>query len=129
MIYNLDGVQIMMLILLMLQIKHFLADFWLQTDQMIRDKGIYGARNGIYHSLIHAIGTFIAFLILDPYIAFTMSVLDFLIHYHIDWTKSFINNRYELNSENPKFWFCFGADQMAHQLTYLFLVGWVFFVF
>lgn len=115
--------------LFLLQAKHFLADFVWQTNQMVQEKGIYGARHGIYHSLIQAAGTFLAFAWMHPVLGFITALVDFLAHYHIDWAKININKRYHYTPADKKFWFWLGLDQLAHQLTYLILVGWVFFAF
>lgn len=112
-----------------LQIKHFLADFVWQTDRMIQEKGIYGAPHGIAHSLIHSAGTFLAFAWIHPILGLATAFVDFLAHYHIDWAKININRRYNYTPKDKKFWYWLGLDQLAHQITYIFLVGWVFFAF
>ena len=58
---NLTDIQAVLLVFFILQVKHFFADFVWQTNQMVQEKGIYGARYGIYHSLIQSAGTFLAF--------------------------------------------------------------------
>jgi hypothetical protein len=121
--------QAALFVFFLLQIKHFLADFLWQTNQMVTEKGIYGARYGIYHSLIHSAGTFLAFSWMHPVLGIITALIDFLAHYHIDWAKININNKYHYTPQDSKFWFWLGLDQLAHQLTYLFLVGWIFFAF
>lgn len=116
-----------LLIFVLLQIKHFLADFVWQTDKMIQEKGIYGARHGVYHSGIHALGTFLIFILLHPVLGIVSALLDFLAHYHIDWAKTNISKNY--TTKDKEFWFWLGLDQLAHQITYVILVGWVFFAF
>ena len=121
--------QAVLVVLLLLQVKHFIADFVLQTNQMVVEKGIYGARHGIYHSLIQSAGTFLAFAWIHPALGVATAFMDFLAHYHIDWAKININKKYNYTPQDSKFWFWLGLDQLAHQITYLFLVGWVFFAF
>ena len=121
--------QAALLVFFILQVKHFIADFVLQTDQMVREKGIYGAQQGSYHSLIQSAGTFLAFCWIHPALGVATAFLDFLAHYHIDWAKININKKYSYTPADHKFWFWLGLDQLAHQLTYIFLVGWVFFAF
>ena len=118
-----------LIILGLLQIKHFLTDFVWQTDRMIQEKGTYGARHGIYHSGLHALGTLVIFTMLDPVLGFISALIDFIAHYHIDWAKIKINENNHYTPKDKEFWFWFGLDQLSHQITYLFLVGWVFFVF
>jgi hypothetical protein len=123
----LSDIETVLLIFCLLQLKHFAADFVLQTPRMIYEKGTYGASHGIYHSLVHAGGTLIAFVWLHPIIGVVTAFFDFLLHYHIDWAKSNINNKYKYTQDNPKFWVWFGADQLAHQFTYIVLIWWIFF--
>jgi hypothetical protein len=117
-----------LLIFCILQVKHFLADFVLQTPRMIHEKGIYGASHGIYHSLWHSTGTLLAFVWLHPIIGLVTAFFDFLLHYHIDWSKTKINAHAKLTLQDRAFWIWFGADQLAHQLTYILLIWWIFVV-
>jgi hypothetical protein len=123
----LTDIQAVLFVFLLLQIKHFLADFVWQTNQMVYEKGIYGARYGIYHSLIQAAGTFLAFAWMHPVLGAATALVDFIAHYHIDWAKININKKYNYTPQDKQFWFWLGIDQLAHQITYLFLVGWIFF--
>jgi hypothetical protein len=110
--------------LLALQVKHFLCDFVLQTAYQVRTKGIYGHVGGFIHSGLHATLTVPALLIFGaslPAIAI-VAVLEFLIHYHTDWSKAQIDERYQWGFSNQRYWMLFGADQLIHQLTYLAIV-------
>ena len=100
-------------------IKHFLADFLLQTNFMLREKGIYGMPGGVLHSLIHAAFTFLILVFFCEYldVAIVLSVLDFLLHYHIDWAKQQLNKG--LSTADRMFWVWLGADQGLHYLTYI----------
>ena len=55
--------------LLLLFVKHYIIDFVMQTDEMVKGKGVYGNPKGILHSLQHAIGTLL--------IAFFFYLFDF----------------------------------------------------
>ena len=123
----LTDIQAILFVFLLLQVKHFLADFVWQTNRMVVEKGVYGARHGIYHSLIQAAGTFLAFVWMHPVIGFATALVDFIAHYHIDWAKININKKYNYTPADKKFWFWLGLDQLAHQITYVILVGWIFF--
>ena len=107
--------------LFLLQAKHFLADFVWQTNQMVQEKGIYGARHGIYHSLIQAAGTFLAFAWMHPVLGFITALVDFLAHYHIDWAKMNLSSQWQ--PHHWAYWVWFGADQLAHALTYIAIVA------
>jgi len=78
------------------------------------------------HSIKHGVATFLIFwwFLSNWPLAVIVGFIDFFLHYHIDWTKININKKYNYTPENPKFWWWLGADQLAHQLTYIFLV-WI----
>jgi hypothetical protein len=48
---------------------------------------------------------------------------EFLIHYHIDWTKEQIERRFNLSTERSGHYFLLGTDQLLHQLTYVGIVA------
>ena len=106
-------------LLTLLFIKHFLCDFVLQTDKMIASKGIYGNKDGMAHSMYHAIGTFIvvALFVSGP-VALGLALLDGVIHYHLDYLKMKYG---EKDISKKEFWRDFGLDQLAHSLTYILL--------
>lgn len=111
-----------LIILLAFQIKHFVCDFPLQKfPYMYQNKGKYLHFGGILHALVHAIGTAIICELAG--LPGWLVLADFIIHYHIDWAKMKLNNKYKLsptNSEN--FWILLGFDQLLHQLTYIGMV-------
>jgi hypothetical protein len=104
-------------------IKHFIADFLMQYDYMLRDKGIYGAEGGIHHALTHASWTF---LILIPFIyspsdLLILPLFDFVAHYHIDYFKQQLNKG--LTTADRQFWVWLGLDQALHYLTYIAIIA------
>ena len=113
---------IAILILVLLQIKHWYVDFVNQTNVEVASKGIYGDGPGINHSAKQAIGTLLAIVLVvgTPYIAYAavLAFVDFVLHYHIDWVKMNYGN---CDIRTPAFWNHLGLDQMAHQLTYIFI--------
>lgn len=114
-------------VLVMLVIKHWVADFVLQTPSMIEGKGTYGNPFGILHSLIHGALTALIFLLagISPIVtAVSIGIYDMLIHYHIDWAKM----QFKSDTNSPKFWALLGLDQMLHHLTYIGIVFWFFIV-
>lgn len=107
------------LLLSLLGIKHFFADFVFQYDWMVQEKGIYGAEGGIKHAGVHAVGTFIVLMLVmshSPWII-PLSLADGVIHYHIDWAKQQLNKN--LTVKDNMWWAWFGADQALHYLTYV----------
>lgn len=97
-------------------IKHFICDFVLQYPRHYLNKGNYGKWGGVEHALIHGVGTA---LILGP----ALGLLDFFIHYHIDWAKMNLNKHYGWTATtSEKFWTLLGFDQLLHLLTYSYLI-------
>lgn len=115
-----------LLLLVLLQIKHWYIDFVDQDDEEVKHKGIYLDWLGVKHSLKQGVGTFFMFAVwitffgaqVYSYLPFiiSLSLLDFIAHYHIDWCKMNYGNR---DITTPAFWNHLGLDQMAHQITYL----------
>lgn len=106
--------------LLLLFIKHWYVDFVAQTPKMVAEKGQYGKWGGIHHSGQHALATFVIFILAGPTFALLAAVIDFVTHYHIDWTKMNYGNR---DITTPQFWNHLGLDQLAHSIVYLFICG------
>lgn len=113
------------LLLALFGIKHFLADFLMQYDYMLKEKGIYGATGGVHHALLHASFTFLILVFFcntaDEIIA--LSAVDFFIHYHVDFIKQQLNKGY--TTADRKFWLLLGADQALHYLTYIGIIAYV----
>jgi hypothetical protein len=114
------------ILLALLFVKHWYIDFVNQSSEEVHGKGIYGNAYGVMHSIKHGVATFIIFwMFLSSWpLAIILGAIDFALHYHIDWAKININKRYNYTVENPTFWLWLGADQLAHQLTYIFLI-WI----
>jgi hypothetical protein len=108
-------------LLSLLQLKHFLVDWVLQTQYQIDNKGRYLHPGGLTHSIQHGLFTAAIFMLFGSQNSFTAGLLDFVLHYHIDWLK--VNVSKGLTPADKRFWVLMGADQLAHQLTYLALVG------
>lgn len=104
-----------------LQMKHFIADFCLQSPRMLAEKGRYFARGGLVHALMHGAGTALVLVFFVPApIALLAAFGDAVIHYHIDWAKERISGDQE--ARTVVFWALFGADQMLHQWSMLGIV-------
>lgn len=114
------------LLLLLLQIKHWYADFSCQTYEQTINKGKYGNLIGISHSVEHIAYSFLALLIFHMFVMpvaastiISIAIIEGIIHYHIDWVKVKFGTK---NMQSSLFWNQFGLDQLAHQLTYLAMV-------
>lgn len=105
------------LLMFLLITKHLIFDFFLQFPRHYLNKGTYGKWGGIEHAGLQAIGTW---LILSPVAA----LIDFIIHYHVDWAKMKLGAIYGWKPDNAKFWWALGLDQYAHYVTYIGLILW-----
>lgn len=112
-------------LLLALQIKHFIFDFYWQPPYMWQNKGTFGHMGGIAHSGVHALVTFaILCFFAMPTIALAIAILEFGAHYFTDWAKMNINRAkgWACNTHN-EFWQLTGLDQLFHQLTYVAIIA------
>ena len=107
-------------LLIALQVKHFIIYFPLQTRYQWANKGTYGHPGGVLHAGLHAVGTYLCVaLVAGHTIAFGLALIDWLVHYHIDWAKMRLNARLGLTPADSRFWVLLGLDQLLHQLTYV----------
>lgn len=115
------GITAVLLVFVVLQTKHFICDYPLQTPWMLKNKGTYGHPGGIVHSGIHALATMTAFLVLTPTLLVGLGIIvgEFLLHYHIDWSKEQIIRRAGVVATDREFWWAIGFDQLLHHLTYI----------
>ena len=111
-----------------LLVKHAVADFLLQTEFQRRTKGTYGALGGFTHCFTHIALTVPVFFILGrgTGLALASAILagEFVIHYHLDWTKDQVVKRNGWTSHDTPFWWALGLDQLMHGLTYVAIL-WV----
>ncbi len=114
-------------LLILFQIKHFLADFPLQVNYMI----FYKTKPGweffvplFLHSLVHSLFTLVITLIFAPSV-WWLFLVDLGIHFAMDRIKSSptLLGRFNDITKGP-FWWCLGFDQMVHHLTDLFTI-WI----
>lgn len=111
-----------LLLMFALQVKHYYADFAIQTYAQTVRKGIYRDPVGISHSLDHVSGSLIVLAICSFFIPLSLPAviglcfLEGVIHYHIDWVKVHYGIK---DITKSLFWNQFGMDQLAHQLSYL----------
>jgi len=118
------------ILLTLLQVKHYYADFVIQTHKQIVQKGIYRDWVGISHSLDHVWTSMIALFIfslfvqsINPIAILVVPFLEGIIHYHIDYIKVRHGSK---DIFTASYWNHFGLDQLAHQLTYLLMAIYIF---
>ncbi len=110
--------------LALFQLKHFLCDFAFQTPRQIQAKGNYGRRGGLEHAGLHAVTSLPALLMLTQSAAMIAVAIagEFVVHYHVDFSKARIDRWWGFSSQSTAYWIVFGFDQLVHQATYLTLV-------
>lgn len=118
-----------LILLLLLQIKHWYADFKIQTYMQTIKKGVWLDPIGISHSLDHVWGTFVAltvFNIFSPISAamiLLIGIFEGITHYTIDYIKVKYGCK---DNTKPLFWNQFGLDQLAHQTCYILIAAVLF---
>lgn len=106
------------LVINLLFVKHFLADFVWQSDRMLKDKGHFGRLGGFEHAGLHGALTYVILMhFLNIQACAILAVFDAFVHYHVDWIK--VRVSVKLTSADKMFWFWFGLDQLLHTFTYL----------
>lgn len=104
-----------------LQLKHFVADFLLQPGWILAGKGDFRLPGGYAHAGLHAALTaaVMALASVPPSILAIVFVAEFVVHYALDYAKVHYSHNVDMSSQAKKYWGLFGADQLAHQLTYV----------
>lgn len=108
------------LLLALLEIKHFLFDFVFQTSYQLKNKRTYAHPGGLLHAALHGLATGIVLTILSiswP-ILVSVSLAESVFHYHVDWTKEHLVRR-TAGVEGAFFWVIIGLDQLLHQISYI----------
>lgn len=110
-------------ILFWLFTKHIIADYYMQYPWMYRHKGKYGHPGGLAHAGLHGIFTYIVLMtFVSPLLSLSLALLDFVLHYHIDYIKSKAWDKANTNPSEQLYWIIHGTDQFAHGLTYFLIV-------
>jgi Protein of unknown function (DUF3307) len=106
--------------MVLLTVKHVIADFVLQTSWMAIGKD---QKKGwllplLAHCAVHLAVALILILIVAPRFWF-VALIDFAIHITVDFCKGRISSHLGVNQENhhPWFWTLIGVDQALHHLT------------
>jgi hypothetical protein len=113
-------------LLLLFQIKHWYADFKIQTYMQTVKKGVWLDPIGVSHTIDHiwcTLAVLLIFSVIYPISILTIVSVAFLegiYHYLIDYTKVKYGCK---DNTKPLFWNQFGLDQLAHQVSYLVIVA------
>jgi Protein of unknown function (DUF3307) len=104
--------------MLLLTVKHVIADFFLQNTWMARGKdGKVGWLLPLtVHCLIHGAVAALVIVPLAPKFWFVV-VADFVVHFIIDRAKGFCVATFDIGPDDRWFWWLIGIDQALHHLT------------
>lgn len=109
------------LLYLAFRAKQVICDFFLQTSWMANVKGnpfnMGGAKALGAHAGIHGAFTFLLMLLFAPTL-WWMGAVDFLVHAFIDKVKGMITNKFGWTYKDFEYWWAFGVDQEAHNITH-----------
>jgi len=112
--------------LFLLIFKHAIVDVGLQRHLGVQKKHQWLSPKAQIHYLSHGAGTFIVLVTLDPVLALIAGLCDWIAHWHIDFTKTNINNKYELNNADYAYWWLLTIDQLLHYTTYFLIIYFIF---
>jgi len=117
-----------LLLILLLQIKHWYADFKIQTYMQTVKKGVWLDPIGLSHTADHIWCSFVALLVFNLFVPLSVIAMilavfvEGITHYIIDFVKV----KYGIkDNTKPLFWNQFGLDQLAHQSCYLLMVWYL----
>ena len=134
-----NAVTVIFSMLLLFQLKHWLADFVFQTDYMMR-KFLPGWEFFLpltAHAFAHAVGAALIVAIFDPSLMWWAGGLTLVLHFFMDRMKAgpkymgrwkllagseFATATDTQKRHNKFFWWSFGFDQMWHHCTNYLLI-------
>ena len=113
-------VGLFLLLFIGLELKHFIADYFLQPGWMLSGKGDFRQAGGYAHAGVHAALTAVVLVLVGtplPWLA-GIVVAEFVVHYLLDYSKIVYSRGVHVDTQPRRFWSLHGLDQITHQLTY-----------
>ena len=111
------------MLLFMLVIKHALADLVLQSRLTTGDKSNLKSPKGYIHAADHSLLTFVVCIFFTGILnAILIALLDFVLHFLIDYIKTHSVRRFNVQVNTSTFWVVQGIDQIAHYSCYFLYV-------
>lgn len=113
-------VPLFLLLFIGLELKHFIADYFMQPGWILIGKGDFRRVGGYAHAGAHAVLTGAVLLLAGvpgTWLA-GIVVAEFVVHYLLDYSKIQYSRGVHIDSEPARFWRLHGIDQIGHQLTY-----------
>jgi hypothetical protein len=104
--------------MLLLTVKHIVADFMLQNSWMAigKDQKTGWAMPLLAHCLVHLAVSLFLIMVVAPRFWF-VAFIDFAIHIVVDRVKGIFSSSFGVKQEHPWFWTLIGVDQALHHLT------------
>lgn len=115
-----------LLLLFLFQVKHWFADFKIQTYMQTVKKGVWLDPIGMTHTRDHMLASLVVLLFFSflypiaPLTMLAVVALEGMYHYIVDYIKVKYGSK---DATTPLYWNQFGLDQMAHQLSYI-IIAW-----
>ena len=98
--------------------KHAFADLFLQTFHCGVNKTKYFG-NSQRHYIEHGVLTFLVSVFFCAwYLALFVAFLDYIIHWQIDYFKSSVVKKFNIDRQSTVFWRLQSLDQFLHYTTY-----------
>jgi hypothetical protein len=99
-------------------LKHFLADFVLQSGWIALGKDCkdHWAKPLLAHVAIHAGLALVIVVSVAPRL-WWLALVDLVVHFIVDRGKSVLGRCGCWGPQNARYWWVFGFDQFLHQLT------------
>lgn len=103
-----------------LEIKHCIADYFLQPAWMLVGKGNLRHPGGYAHAGVHAgLSAIVLLLVGTPLpTLLALVVAEAVVHYLLDYAKIQYSRGVHVDGNPRRFWALHGIDQLTHQLTY-----------
>lgn len=111
----------LLILLVGFQVKHYLADYVLQTPIMLKGKDDLRAPGGYLHAGVHVAGSLVVLVSAQTNWLTIMGLLvaEFIAHYLLDFAKIGYSKNVRFEAAPARYWQLHGVDQLGHQLTYV----------
>lgn len=102
------------------EVKHYLADYFLQPAWMLVGKGNLRHPGGYAHAGVHALLSALVLLVAGTPVAVLLALVaaEWVVHYALDYAKIFYSRGVHVDTDPRRFWALHGVDQLTHQFTY-----------
>ena len=115
--------------LILLLIKHSIIDLGLQPLSYPQGKGkanYFGYMGHLGHYIPHGVGTvFVLLFFVDPYTALLGGLIDWFLHWHIDFAKTHTRAYFGWTNKDRQFWLLNAFDQLLHFSTYFGIIWYL----